>query len=55
MFLVHLSLHFKTSLSEVFAVNIIIKVGLITITKIWHVDTLSERDRGELGNGLFDR
>lgn len=38
-----------------FGVNIIIKVGLIIITKIWHVNTLSERDRGELGNGLSDR
>ena len=31
----------------------ILKLDLITITKISHLDSLWERDWGELGNGLF--
>ena len=34
--------------------SFILKVELITITKISHLDSLWKRDLGELGNGLFN-
>ena len=33
--------------------SFILKLELITITKVSHLDSLLRRDLGELGNGLF--
>ena len=55
-FRVHLSLHLKTRLSVKSYENhfsFILKLELITITKISHLDPLWKRDWGELGNGLL--
>ena len=56
-FRVHLNLHFKARLSAKSllwkSVLFILKLELITITKISHLDSLWKRDWGELGNGLL--
>ena len=50
---IHFSLHFKASLlCYEYQFSFILKLELITTTKISHLDSLSKRDWGELGNGL---
>ena len=43
------------SLCYEYQFSFILKLEIITITKISHLDSLWKRDRGELGNGLFGR
>ena len=54
-FWVHLSLHFKVRLSLCHEnqFSFILKLELIIITKISHLDSLWKRDYGKLGNGQF--
>ena len=42
-----------TSLCYEYQSSFILKLDLITITKISHLDSLWKRDRGEFGNGLL--